>query len=60
MRCRGDRKERVFSERYKYDVEATNYTADDLGRFDLSITPGETWAFITPYDGHDLCFGGTI
>jgi hypothetical protein len=43
---------------YKYDVEATNYTADDLGRFDLSITPGETWAFIASYDGHDLCFGG--
>ena len=35
-----------------------NYTADDLGRFDISITPGETWAFVASYEGHDLCYGG--
>ena len=43
---------------YKYNLEPVNYTADALGRFDFSITPGETWAFIASYEGHDLCFGG--
>ena len=43
---------------YKYEFEPVNYTADDLGRFDISITPGETWAFVAFYEGHDLCYGG--
>ncbi|CAL6288116.1 unnamed protein product [Bathycoccus prasinos] len=43
---------------YKYELEPVNYTADDLGRFDLSITPGETWGFVASYEGHDLCYGG--
>ena len=43
---------------YKYEFEPVNYTADDLGRFDISITPGETWAFVASYEGHDLCYGG--
>ena len=43
---------------YKYEFQPVNYTADDLGRFDISITPGETWAFVASYEGHDLCYGG--
>jgi hypothetical protein len=43
---------------YKYEFEPVNYTADDTGRFDVSLTPGETWAFVASYEGHDLCYGG--
>ena len=43
---------------YKYEFEPTNYTADETGEFDISITPGETWAFVASYEGHDICYGG--
>jgi len=43
---------------YKYEFEPMNYTADATGKFDISVTPGETWAFVASSEGHDLCFGG--
>ena len=43
---------------YKYETAAEEYSADELGRFDIAVTPGETWAFIATYDGHRICYGG--
>jgi len=43
---------------YKYEFEPVSYMVDGTGRFDISITPGETWLFIASSDGHDLCYGG--
>ena len=43
---------------YKYETAAEVYSADEIGRFDIAVTPGETWAFIATYDGHDICYGG--
>ena len=39
--------------------EATNYTADDLGYFEISVTPGDSVLFAASYDGHDICYAGT-
>jgi hypothetical protein len=43
---------------YQYETEPDVYRSDDLGRFDISLTPGETWVFIASYEGHDICYGG--
>ena len=39
--------------------EPMQYTADELGMFEIAITPGETVLFAVSYDGHDICFAGT-
>ena len=39
--------------------EATEYTADSLGYFQVSVTPGESILFAASYDMHDLCYAGT-
>ena len=39
--------------------EATEYTADSLGYFQVSVTPGESVLFAASYDTHDLCYAGT-
>ena len=39
--------------------EPIEYTADELGMFDIAITPGETVLFAVSYDGHDICYAGT-
>jgi hypothetical protein len=39
--------------------EATEYTADSLGYFEVSVTPGESVLFAASYDTHDLCYAGT-
>ena len=39
--------------------EATEYTADSLGYFQVSVTPGESVLFAASYDTYDLCYAGT-
>jgi len=43
---------------YKYESAPEIYSADELGVFDIAVTPGETWTFIATYDGHTICYGG--
>ena len=41
-----------------YNSEPLIFKTDDLGRFDFAVGPGERWAFVASYDGHDICYGG--
>ena len=43
---------------YKYNSPPSEYVADVLGKFEMSFTPGETWALVASYEGHTLCYGG--
>ena len=36
--------------------EADDYTADALGYFEISVTPGETFLFQASYGDHDICY----
>ena len=43
-----------------YNSEPLIFKTDDLGRFDFAVGPGERWAFVASYDGHDICYGGPL
>jgi len=43
---------------YMYDSDPEIYYADKLGHFEISLTPGETWAFVASYKNHNICYGG--
>ena len=42
-----------------YESDPEVYSADELGQFEIAITPGETWAFVA-YTGHHICYGDAI
>jgi len=36
--------------------EADKFTADTLGHFEISVTPGETYLFHASYEDHSICY----